>query len=91
MHGAAHGSGVYLSPNSNVSFGYTSGSSAIAQKVILASLLEKLLLQLAISYTLYCIIYLCVFLRQQSKLKKECLAGKLNLRCLALCEGWLYY
>lgn len=28
MHGSAHGSGVYLSPNSNVSFGYTSALPA---------------------------------------------------------------
>ena len=72
LHGAAHGSGVYLSPKSNVSFGYTTTLPA-HKKAKLVSWLEANCL--TVSYV-YCV---------QSEV--DCLAGKLNLRCLALCEG----
>lgn len=52
LHGAAYGSGIYLSPLSTVSFGYTGG----------------------------------FFNSKGSSKGAKSLAGKTNLRCLALCE-----
>ncbi|XP_064390891.1 protein mono-ADP-ribosyltransferase PARP8-like [Halichondria panicea] len=54
LHGAAHGSGVYLSPSSNVSFGYMGNFSAIT--------------------------------KPKPPGGRESLVGKVNLKCMALCE-----
>lgn len=53
LHGAVHGNGIYLSPNSNVSFGYASTYPSS---------------------------------RKKGENEQECLAGRLDLKCLALCE-----
>jgi poly [ADP-ribose] polymerase 6/8 len=55
LHGAAYGKGIYLSPVSTVSFGYTGG-----------------------------LFYMPTTRHRQDV---QCLANKINLKCLALCEG----